>query len=225
MAGLTTNLRLELEKTNQAFNVWSENTHAWLDSTSSGFARNMEESERTLAALKENEAELETLREQNEVVKSTQKEEIGYYIQQKENLQSKMNELEPQLQALGEEEMRESARVKKIRDEYEALKAQAGRTMDDLTHGIRMYSGLGLEFQKAQDQCMKFIFTLIDSHDPTRQFFFLMRVDDDDKYRLVQCEPSLSDGYLHGLVTCLNKDNDIGKFVVNMRRAFQKLVK
>jgi hypothetical protein len=30
------------------------------------------------------------------------------------------------------------------------------------------YAGLGLEFQKAQNQCMKFIFTLIDPVDPSR---------------------------------------------------------
>jgi predicted ribosome-associated RNA-binding protein Tma20 len=60
----------------------------------------MEESERTLAALKENEGALETLREQNEVVKGTQKQEIEYYNDQKKALLQKKEELMPRLRAL-----------------------------------------------------------------------------------------------------------------------------
>jgi hypothetical protein len=225
MAGLTTNLRLELEKTNQAFNRWADNNGEWLEGTSSGFARSMEECERTLGALKDNEMELETLREQNEIVKGTQSQEIDYYINQKEILLVKKDDLLPRLRKLEEEEEKESARVEKIREEYNTLRTTAERTIDDLTHGIRMYAGLGLEFQKAQNQCMKFIFTLIDPRDPAKQFFFLMLVDDDDKYRLIDCQPALAADKTSAMVCVLNQDNDIGKFVVNMRRGFQGLLR
>ena len=174
-----------------------------------------------MAALKENEGMLETLREQNETVKSTQNQEIEYYIEQKKKLLQKKDELLPKLRALEEEEEKERSRVSTIKSEYDALREQTSRTIDDLTHGIRKYGALGLEFQKAQDQCMKFIFTLLDPNDPSRQFAFLMRVDDDDKYCLVECQPALPEARVASLVTALNNDNDIGKFVVNIRRGFQ----
>jgi len=222
MAALTTNLRLELEKSNQAFGRWAENKQSWLETSSSAFSSALEECEHTLMALKENENVLETLREQNDVIKASQKEEVDYYIQQKAKLLVQRDELLPRLRKLEEEEEKETQRVEEIRKEYDGLRAQAERTLDDLTHGVRMYSSLGLEFQKAQNQCMKFIFTLIDPQHPSKQFFFLMFVDDADQYQLVDCQPTLESSLCNKLMTNLNQDNDIGRFVVGMRRAFKQ---
>jgi hypothetical protein len=217
----TSALRTELEKTNACFNRWVDGQSNWLESTESDFTRTMEECECTLAALKENELELETLREQNDTTKKAQKEEIDYYIQQKKILIEQEKELLPKLRKLEEEEEKENIRLNGIRKEHETLLLQAERSIDDLTHGIRMYAGLGLEFQKAEGQCMKFIFTLIDPYDTAKQFFFKMFVDDNDKYQLVECQPAVPAPFTTKVLADLNSDNDIGKFVVKMRKAFQ----
>jgi hypothetical protein len=52
-----------------------------------------------------------------------------------------------------------------------------------------------------------------------------MLVDEEDKYKLVECQPALPMARVTRYVECLNSDNDIGKFVVNMRRAFQGLLR
>ena len=102
------------------------------------------------------------------------------------------------------------------------------QALNDLTQGIKLYSSLGLDFNKEQvdgKMCMKFKFTQIDPKDPNKQFFFLLYVDDDDIYRLVQTTPQLNSDFTDRHVQIINTDNDIRKFVVNMRIAFCSLVK
>ena len=218
---LTSNLRMELDKTNQVFSRWADKKIDWLESNDADLVRTMEECEYTLAALKENEKEMETLRTVNDEVKRNQTEEIDYYIKQKDVLLEAEKELLPKLRILEEEEEKENQRLDGVRKEYDQIRSQAERSIDDLTHGIRMYSALGLEFQKAEGQSMKFIFTLLDPASPNKEFYFLMFVDDSDKYKLVDSQPELPESLATQLLTALNNDNDIGKFVVNMRRSFQ----
>ena len=142
---------------------------------------------------------------------------------------------------IDEEERIAMAKLQVIREEHEKARTKAERSLDDLTHGVKMYMALGLEFQKCDGECMKFIFTNIDPKDPSRKFYFLMYVDGDDKYQLGKgkkdenidgndldiaptsplLDKSVTDKALH----TLNKSNDIGKFVVSMRKAFQGLCK
>jgi len=114
-----------------------------------------------------------------------------------------------------------------VRLDYEKERTKMEQALNDLTQGIKLYTSLGLDFNKEQvdgKMCMKFKFTQIDAKDPNRQFFFLLYVDDDDIYRLVQTSPQLDPEFTNQHVQTINTDNDIGKFVVNMRRGFCKLV-
>ncbi len=218
---LTTNLRLELDKTNQVFNRWADDRMDWLEKNDGDLQRIMEEAECTLNSLKDTERELEMLRTTNDDLKISQKEEIDYYVKQKEALLNTEKELLPKLRQLEEEEEMENNRLNEARSQYDSIRSQAERSIDDLTHGIRMYATLGLEFQKAEGQCMKFIFTLIDQSKPSKEFYFVMFVDDEDKYQLVKSEPKLPKDITSQLVLSLNTDNDIGKFVTRMRKQFQ----
>ncbi len=70
---------------------------------------------------------------------------------------------------------------------------------------------------------MKFIFTQIDPRDPTRQFFFLMYVDSNDRFQLVESNPVLDNAYTMKHLEVLNMDNNVGKFVAKMRKAYVTL--
>lgn len=98
------------------------------------------------------------------------------------------------------------------------------KALNDLTHGIKLYMALGLEFQKADGDNMKFIFTNIDPKDATKQFYFLMFVDGNDQFQLVETFPNLDATYCMKHLQILNTDNNVGKFVANIRSAFCKLV-
>mmetsp|Transcript_2648 Transcript_2648/g.2765 ORF Transcript_2648/g.2765 Transcript_2648/m.2765 type:complete len:228 (+) Transcript_2648:105-788(+) len=217
---LTSNLRLELEKTNQAFNRWVENQADGLDSNGAKFSQKMEEVECTIMALKDNERQLEDARDLNDSIKNRQNTECEHYISQVERFKQQKKNFEQQLRKLEEEEMRESGRLEISRVENDTLRRKMEQTLNDLTHGIKLYTALGLEFQKAEGDCMKFIFTQVDPKDPSRPFYFLMFVDNNDMYQLVESCPAVDPVYLKSNVDALNNDNDIGKFVVNMRRFF-----
>ena len=218
---LTSNLRLEVEKTNQAFNRWADGQADWLDSNGASFSQKMEESECTIISLKENERQLEDARDLNDSIKSRQNTEYEHYVAQVERYRQQKKTFEQHLRKLEEEEMRESGRLEAVRAENDTLRKKMEHTLNDLTHGIKLYQSLGLEFQKAEGDCMKFIFTQVDPRDPQRQFYFLMFVDSHDMYQLVESNPVVSPAYLKKAVDALNADNDIGKFVVNMRRYYR----
>lgn len=231
---ITTNLRLEIDATNQALKRWTDKQCDYLESSNSKFSQTMEEFECTLSALKENEAQLEDLRSKNNIVKMKQSDEIQSYMKQIEkNKQLKLS-LRSQIVGIEEEETNELQRLNIVREEHEKARANAERSLDDLTHGIKMYMALGLEFQKTDGECMKFIFSNIDRLDHTKKFHFLMFVDSNDQYQLGKGKkgengeeepstyPPLDQKYTQEALQALNRDNDIGKFVVSMRSAFQR---
>jgi len=110
------------------------------------------------------------------------------------------------------------------KNQYDEESKKLEKRMTDLTHGLQLYSLLGLEFEKADGECMKFIFSQIDPVEPSKQFYFLILVDDRNMYRLcgdtnpklpLHCQ-SLCQQYLEDL----NGGNNIGLFVCQMRQLF-----
>ena len=184
----------------------------------------MEESECTIISLKENERQLEDARDLNDSIKSRQHTEYEHYVSQVERYRQQKKAFEQLLNKLEEEEVRESGRLETVRAENDALRKKMEQTLNDLTHGVKLYQSLWLEFQKAEGDCMKFIFTQVDPNDPLRAFYFLMYVDTNDMYQLVESHPPVEPAYLKRAVDALNADNDIGKFVVNMRRFYRASV-
>jgi hypothetical protein len=221
---LTTNLHLELEKTNQAFSRWAEKQVDWLESTGNNFTKQMEECEFTIVALKENELQLENARELNDVIKTRQKVEMDDFLSQIERFKQQKKNHEAQLRRLEEEEQKESNRLEAARAEIDVLRMRMEQTLNDLTIGVKLYAALGLEFTKADGDCMKFIFSNVDPGDPNKQFYFTMYVDENDSYRLVDAVPAISPTFAKKHMEILNSDNDIGKFVVNVRRYFRRTV-
>ena len=67
---------------------------------------------------------------------------------------------------------------------------------------------------------MKFVFSQIDSNCPNRQFYFLMFVDNNNIYQLVETCPPLNPNDCSKLLEDLNEDNEIGIFVFRLRQLF-----
>jgi hypothetical protein len=220
---LTTNLRMELERTNAAFNRWAERTEDELNASSSLFTQNMEECEHTILALQENNKQLEEVRFVNMEIKAQQKAEFESCVQQTANLKDKRDLLNNELRKYEAEEAIEAARLEKVRQMHDTLRDKMERTLNDLTHGVRLYSSLGLEFQKAEGECMKFIFTQISVDNPSKPFWFTMFVDDNELYQLVETRPVLAKAVCTMHVKRLNEDNNIRRFVVSMRKAFKSI--
>jgi myosin heavy subunit len=221
MAGvLTSNLRLELEKTNNAFARWADKQADWLGASETHFTQMMEECECTIKALHENDRQLDEVRVQNSEIKVQQRTEVEHYLTQTERLKQQKKQLEQHLRKAEEDEAKEMTRVDSARVELDEIRSKMERHLNDLTHGVRMYTSLGLEFLKAENDCMKFVFTQLDPKDPARQFYFLMFVDSEDRYQLVETNPTIPAQVAQQHIKTLNGDNNIGRFVVNMRKSF-----
>jgi hypothetical protein len=217
---ISTHLLTALEKTNHLFGRWATEQEDWIESTDQRFERSMEESQCTVQALNDSAAQLEDIRREQDTIKGEQARDVELYqdniarlIQLKKNLEMKKDGLDA-------EERAEQAKVEEVLALNARAREQREQAMNELVKGVRFYSMLGLEFQKADRNIMRFIFTQIDSTNPAKPFTFQMYVDESDQYRLVDTVPVLDDAAARALVSNLNEDNDIGKFVCSMRKTF-----
>lgn len=216
---------MELEKTNMMFDKWTDNSKDWLESSDANYNQSMEESNCTIAALQENDRMLEDSRAHNEQVKAQQKLSIEKTLSQNEQLKKNKAMLEMQLRRSEEEEERETERLEQARAEHEQLRNKMEQSLNDLTYGLKNFLALGLEFQKSDGDCMKFIFTQIDEQAPYTQFYFLMYVDANNMYQLVDTSPRLDQAECDRYLEELNSSNNIGQFVFKMRKLFVQLVR
>lgn len=196
-----------------------------LDSSDATFQQTMEECQCTMAALKENESHLEILKIQQNEVKKKQIEEVGAFDSDIVEHKNRLEVYHSQLESLEREKVKELNHLDELQRMEQNLRKAKERSLNDLTRGIRLYRFLGLEFEKAENESMKFSFSHIDPADTSRLFYFYLLVDNNDQYQLVDAKPSLNPSLCMGLIRKLNHDNNIAHFVVNMRRSFQALVK
>jgi kinetochore protein Spc25 len=90
----------------------------------------------------------------------------------------------------------------------------------ELTLGRDFYRKyLALDFQRVDDNRLRFVFTHIDPANHERQFIFSVFVNSANTYELVECEPRLAN--VAALVADLNADNNFSRFVQRMRAQFR----
>lgn len=218
------NLKLQLEKTNAQFTRWANSEKTWLESNDSNYRQKIEEFHVTINALKETEYELDSSKSMYDAIKKQQQMEIEQCTAQNNLLLKQKEVLEQQLRRCEEDESREVQRLEEARGEHEALRRKMEQALNDLIYGMRHYIALGLEFQKADGDCIKFTFTQIQESDPNRKFSFVMYVDAHNQYQLVETVPALDRVHCLEIVNKLNITNDIGRFVVSMRKMFKNYV-
>lgn len=220
-AELTSNLRLELDKCSLQFNRWAASKKEWLVSNDSNYNDKLEECNVTIHALQENDSQLENSRHINDAIKMKQRQEIEQSMEENQLLLKQKNMLENQLTRFSEDEERESKMLEDARIQHETLRNKMEQALNDLIYGMRHYTYLGLEFQKAEGDHIKFIFTQIVETDPSRKFYFVMFVNAQNQYQLVETNPTLDRNLCKSCIDNLNNSNDIGRFIVSMRKLFK----
>jgi chromosome segregation ATPase len=219
---LASALVAEVERTNQLFTRWASDREEWLQSTDAAFESSLEESQCTLQALKDSEEQLESLRSEQDFIKAAQRRDIDMYEAQIARLTDLVQNLAPQRDAADAEEILEERKLREAVEQSKKASEDRKRSLQELTRGVLEYSRLGLEFQKADSNVMKFIFTLMERENPSKPYTFYMFVDDADQYQLVETIPPLDPVATRKAVDALNANNDIGRFVVAMRKLFCK---
>jgi hypothetical protein len=222
---LTTTLRLELDKTNQQFARWSSQHSDWLRHQKQDYSRVMEECDYTIQALRVTDHQLEEAREVHMAIKQQQLQEMQAIQKENDSFKRQITGLETQLRHYEQEEEQSKQRLMAVRQEHDALRQKMEQNLQDLTHGLRFYTRLGLDFQKADGDAMKFIFTQIDPASPTRAFSFVMFIDEGNNYQLVETSPTLPVLTTAQLLKQLNTHNDIASFVFHIRKMFCAICK
>ena len=101
----------------------------------------------------------------------------------------------------------------------EALKEREYKT-NELTLGRDFYRKyLGLDFQRVDDDRLRFVFTKIDPNAFERQFVFGVFIDQHNRYQLVECEPRIDN--TEALLDELNDTNNFSAFVQQIRAKFR----
>ena len=220
---LTSDLSLKLQQTSLTFKRWADNRVDELESSDMTFEQTIEDCECTMDALRKNENNLENLRIRQNAIKDRQQKEIVEIERELETLNKQKSDLQPDIQRLQEEEIMMIQKYDRFKKDLLESRQARDKALNDLTKGIQLYQKLGLQFEKAQNDCMKFTFTQIDPQYHSRRFEFLLLVDDEDCYQLMDSNPALDPDVCKAFVIQLNEDNDIARFVVNMRREYRRV--
>ncbi|KAG7361399.1 chromosome segregation protein Spc25 [Nitzschia inconspicua] len=122
------------------------------------------------------------------------------------------------------EEKKQQMRAQEARLLKEQVEEDKKTTLDDLTRGVINYKMLGLDFVRTdRDGRLRFCFTKLDSNDPSREFSFLLIVDDQDKFDIVECQPEIEATELVDILTELNRTEDMSALTRRMRRVFKNM--
>jgi len=222
---LTSKLRLELEKTNAVFMRWQKSQIQWLGNQESEHDRILTETDCTMQALRLSEQQLDESRPLNIAIKEQQRKDVEQVYQQNESYKRQLVAMESQMRHFESQEEQSQQNLQQVRHEHDLLRQKMEHNLQDLTHGIRHYARLGLEFQKGDGDAMKFIFTQIDASNPQRQFYFVIFVDDRDRYQLVETSPALPAAQCSLLTAQLNETNDLATFTFRLRSLFVQACK
>jgi len=226
---LTDNLRLELQTTVAAVNRWAEKQCDTLDFHKLTFDKSVEEFECTVTALNETNTELENLRPHQNQIKQSQVAEISGIRAEAQSISANNTKLDADMNKLKQEEADLKALLQEKTQECEHLRSEALKANNDRKFGlVKFMGGLGLKFEKAKQDSIKFIFNNVVQGNTSMECYFVIRVDEDDVYRLMEVFPvvqahsySQTQTDTEYLIQQLNQDNDIGKFTVLMRKMFK----
>ena len=225
---LTDNLRLELQTTVAVVNRWAEKQCDALDFHKLTFDKAVDEFECTVSALNDTNDELESMRPQQSNIKNAQIAEINTVLNDVKSIAENNIKLDSQLSNLQTQEAALRQTLLEKTKEFDELKTEAAKAANDRKFGLSKFTnGLCLRFEKAKSDSIKFIFHNIIPNNPSFECYFIIRVDDNDIYQLMECYPNITSTHydnmqmdIHYLLTQLNTDNDIAKYTVLMRKLF-----
>lgn len=224
---LTDNLRLELQSTVAAVNRWAEKQCDTLDFHKLTFDKATEEFDCTMAALSKTNDELEHARPIQAQLKSSQEQELKALADDVQTLHNNVSKMTKMMQTLDVQELELKQQLIEKNREFDLAKAASAKAQNDRKFGLSKFTtSLGLRFEKAKQDSIKFIFNQLLPSDPAFECYFIIRVDDNDVYELMEVAPTAAVGANNDAVLSLlhqlNEDNEIGKFTCGMRRLFKE---
>jgi hypothetical protein len=255
MAELVTNLKLEIDKTNHLLNKWSDSHAHHMQKTDYDYDNHMNTIEQTANTLYETCSSLEASREINTLIKKEQEREIEKVKNSIFSSKNEILTLNHTLNELENTEKHLLTKYAQYKSQHDQLKEEMEKKMNSFLYGIEFFSKmLALEFYKTSNvsylgsgntstnqDYMKFVFRQLipPSMLPQRlsslstengegkkaDAYFIIFVNEMNEYELVETFPRLKPSKLHELVNILNQTNNIGAFIVSVRKLFVEYYK
>lgn len=222
---LARSIAQDITETQARLDKWLENSRADLEGLEMRHEKALAEMVAERATLLARQAELKGKTDEGTRISEQRQETLKAIEAEIARLKEKEADLpqELQLARAREKELQEILASK--RAALSELSSRQGDYINDLTRGVVMYKHLGLDFERADDNKLRLIFTQLDATNPSREYFFSVHIDEADRYRVEECDPTLDTAMVDGLVAELNQANDFAVFVKKMRRAFKATIK
>ncbi|KAJ5078515.1 kinetochore protein spc25 [Anaeramoeba ignava] len=176
--------------------------------------------------------EEEITQQQNEI-----KEIQNQYLLKQKQMENETNRIEQKIKELEQKNQKKQDKFIQINQEIEQFQQQIDnqkkiieQKKQNLDHfiskmnkEIELYTNyLGLEFERVQNDRLRFIFRKIDPKDHNKTFSFTVYIDQYSQYKVEECTPLVDN--LKPLISNLNKTNDLSKFTKEIRKKFRILV-
>jgi len=217
-------IEAEIFEARQNFDEWKENHMVQLDKSQEHAAADADSSEETIKKLYKEEQELLIRAKQLARDHSVEHEKMLELDQEIAELNCRMQTLPAILQ---EQNTMIEGQRKKVADLRKALiKAEkdAAHNMTEKRIGQTIYQErLGFRFERVADDHLRVVFDKVDPNNPNKEFWFAVAVDAQNVYQIAEnkCKPYVES--LPAMLNELNKTNNFGSFVRQMRHEFVQL--
>jgi kinetochore protein Spc25, animal type len=213
----TRDLQRELEEYRDVIDAWVDENAQRARRLRDAHERELHNLEREYEQLIARERELSARAAENQADAERYEMEAEQAREETQAARELADGLPEQLAALRARVDDERRMLNAMRDKTNGASALA--KLDALKHASKMYADrLGLRFEYGAEEKLRLVFKFVDKFAPEREFSFGVRLDG-ATYEIVECEPELD--VIDALLRECNRTNDFGKFVRDVRKAFQ----
>uniref|UniRef100_A0A7S3PMG5 Kinetochore protein SPC25 n=1 Tax=Aplanochytrium stocchinoi TaxID=215587 RepID=A0A7S3PMG5_9STRA len=216
------NLKGYLNQVKNQIVDWSNKEEKISQDAEKSFIETVSAATETIKSLKDEEEDFKSVEKINQLRLEKEQEEIRNLSETLNHEKEKESKLLPVVERAKEKKSKTVQSFGEKTETVEKMKKEQEYDTQQLTRGMKLYKMLGLNFEKVSDDWLKLTFTQIDPNDHSREFFFVVFVDQRDKYHIQEISHSVGD--IQSLVDDLNESNDFSRFVRQMRKRFKELV-
>ncbi|EME29464.1 Kinetochore protein spc25 [Galdieria sulphuraria] len=212
-----------LQKARKHFEQWNEEQLRFLNHIKeSHFTMSKDLQEKAVSLAQREKQLLETAEKISERLDS-EKQEIEAVMAGISQLKSKQEMIPEKKTKLKEELENQSSLLKSRQRAFSEINETSQQKYANLRNAIRTYENcLGLRLERTEDGRIAFIFTHINQQVPEREYSFCIFVDENDHYQVESCTPPVKD--ITVLLEKLNRDEDLSRFILSIRKRFQAMV-
>ncbi|CAN0079212.1 unnamed protein product [Pylaiella littoralis] len=220
-------LRTEMHNAEVQLSHWVAEREQRLADIQSEFEQTMEARASEEVELRKAEKDMAAKRSHYTAVAKKQEEQLQEEISRLDELKvTATEEMPAKLEVLGVEHKRVSEDLEAKRGEMLTRRHVKEEELSELGRGVLLYRRLGLEFEggnvgeDGSMKCLRLVFRQISRQEPERPFVIAVSIDQNGRYVVPECFPSLPTEKFDDMLADVNETNDFAKFVSRARRGF-----